>query len=635
MPDVIDLISSSPRPPPPPPSTSAAIVNQVHYEPTSNPSKRRRLSPDLQDPFVLFSDDDVLPSRPAPRQTHPGDLTSDPITFTSSAPPNPPDTITIDDDDDIDEFSDPFAVPDPADLWNLATTAAATTTTAPETIPRLRPQFSSRTENLLASLHNRSHSNSAMDDEYDAPKPRSRPTSTGSRPKTRPAGENNEDRDLLDDPPSPRPAPRKTALKRTTAADKDARAREREATKAQREHDRQVEKERKQQLKEEKAREKQRTADLAAVNKLKIDKKESLPEMIVDLATTLQETSVGNQTAEFMTRLGVEQTFFASAIPNVVRWRRKVRAQYNPGLGYWEPCVPHVQDEAHVLVLLTAQEFVNLATVTPSPSTHHPSETLPDPVDLQTHVRHLKTAYPNCSPIYLIEGLTAWLRKNQTARNRAFQAAVRRAADPPPPTSTATSSSSRKRTAKQQPEPISDDVVEDALLALQVTHACLIHHSSTPAESAAWIKTFTEHVSTVPYRRERMNGQDAAFCMETGQVKSGDNKSDTFVKMLQEVNRITASMAYGIAERYPSVMDLVRGMRREGVSTLEDVKVCFFPVTLKIEKKHCRKKKEDMKLTTQKSANKNGALTNARIGPAASKRLYKVFMGTDPTTTGV
>ncbi|PLB38037.1 uncharacterized protein BDW47DRAFT_105711 [Aspergillus candidus] len=596
MPDVINLISSSPRPlPPPPPPTFATTANQVHYESTSNPSKRRRLSPDPQDPFVLFSDEDVLPSRPAPTQTHPGDLTSDPITFTSSAPPNPPDTITID-DDDIDEFSDPFAVPDPADLWNLATAAA---TTAPEMIPRPRPQFSSRTENLLASLHNRSQSNSVIDDDYDAQKPQSRPTSTGSRLKIHPPRKDGEDRDLLDDPPSPRPAARKTAPKRTTA-DKDTRAREREATKARREHDRQVEKERKQQLKEERTREKQRTADLAAVNKLKIDKKESLPEMIVDLATTLQDTSVGNQTAEFMTRLGVEQTFFASAIPNLVRWRRKVRAQYNPRLGYWEPCVPHVQDEAHVLVLLTAQEFVDLATATPSTHTSESSQ----PVDLRTHVHNLKTAYPNCSPIYLIEGLTAWFRKNQTARNRAFQAAVRRAAAAPP----STSSSSRQRTAKQQPDPISDDVVEDALLALQVTHTCLIHHSSTPAESATWIKTFTEHVSTVPYRRERMNGQDAAFCMETGQVKSGDNKSDTFIKMLQEVNRITASMAYGIAERYPSVMNLVGGMRREGVSTLEDVK---------------------------KSANKNGALTNARIGPAASKRLYKVFMETDPTATGV
>jgi crossover junction endonuclease EME1 len=44
--------------------------------------------------------------------------------------------------------------------------------------------------------------------------------------------------------------------------------------------------------------------------------------------------------------------------------------------------------------------------------------------------------------------------------------------------------------------------------------------------------------------------------------------------MLQEVNRVTASMAYGIAARYPSVVDLVRGMRWHGPSMLEDVKVC-------------------------------------------------------------
>ena len=37
----------------------------------------------------------------------------------------------------------------------------------------------------------------------------------------------------------------------------------------------------------------------------------------------------------------------------------------------------------------------------------------------------------------------------------------------------------------------------------------------------------------------------------------------------------------------------------------------------------------------QKSANKNGALADARVGPAASKRLHKVFTGLDPTSTDV
>jgi ERCC4 domain. len=53
----------------------------------------------------------------------------------------------------------------------------------------------------------------------------------------------------------------------------------------------------------------------------------------------------------------------------------------------------------------------------------------------------------------------------------------------------------------------------------------------------------------------------------------GEDKLDTFVKMLQEVNRVTASMAYGITNQYPSVTDLVRGMRMHGPTMLEDVKV--------------------------------------------------------------
>ena len=76
-------------------------------------------------------------------------------------------------------------------------------------------------------------------------------------------------------------------------------------------------------------------------------------------------------------------------------------------------------------------------------------------------------------------------------------------------------------------------------------------------------------------------------------------KVDTFVKMLQEVNRVTAPMAYGIANRYPSALDLLDAMKRQGPTMLENVR---------------------------KSANKNGALTDSRIGPAVSKRLYKVFM---------
>lgn len=42
-----------------------------------------------------------------------------------------------------------------------------------------------------------------------------------------------------------------------------------------------------------------------------------------------------------------------------------------------------------------------------------------------------------------------------------------------------------------------------------------------------------------------------------------------------------------------------------------------------------------MSMATQKSANRNGALTDRKIGPAISRRLYKVFMEMDPASTDV
>lgn len=70
-------------------------------------------------------------------------------------------------------------------------------------------------------------------------------------------------------------------------------------------------------------------------------------------------------------------------------------------------------------------------------------------------------------------------------------------------------------------------------------------------------------------------GLETSFCMEKGQVKAGTDELDTFVKMLQEIVRVTEPMAYGIAAAYPTVMSLVRGFREKGPGMLEDLQVCY------------------------------------------------------------
>jgi crossover junction endonuclease EME1 len=364
-----------------------------------------------------------------------------------------------------------------------------------------------------------------------------------------------------------RPTKKKRATK-TSTADKATKAIEKEAAKALKEQQKALEKECKAQLKEEKAKQKQLAADIAAVNKSKTDKKLSTPEMIIDVSESFKDTSVGNQVVENMKHVGVDMNFVPTYVPNIVTWRRKVTARYNAEVGHWEPCPLTIDQEKHVLCFLTAVEFANMAAATDSPNR------------LEQHVLRLLNSYPKCKPIYLIEGLAVWMRKNTTIRNRAYTAAVRRqfenqqqtdGTDPPP----SSNPSRRSRKAKTPPPVIDDDLVEDALLKLQVQHGCLIHHTVAAAESAEWIKIFTENISTIPYRQEKMNLQNATFCMDVGQVKPGEDAFDTYVKMLQEVHRVTAPMAYGIAMEFGDVGKLLRAMKQQGPLLLQDVKVCF------------------------------------------------------------
>lgn len=54
---------------------------------------------------------------------------------------------------------------------------------------------------------------------------------------------------------------------------------------------------------------------------------------------------------------------------------------------------------------------------------------------------------------------------------------------------------------KKAPEVrVDEDLIEDALLQLQVLNNCLIHHTATSHDSAEWIANFTQHISLIPYK---------------------------------------------------------------------------------------------------------------------------------------
>ena len=261
---------------------------------------------------------------------------------------------------------------------------------------------------------------------------------------------------------------------------KEARAREKELLKEAKAKEKESEKERKRLEREEKAKEKRMEADLAEVNKSRLDKKESTREMIVDLPASMDGTRLGDKVRLRFEEIGADVALYQSSVPNVVKWRRKVKARWNEELDRWDPLDSMViEEEKHILCFMSAEEFSQRAMCAEGDE------------DIELHHTRLKSTYNDRTPIYLIENLHGLMNKRRTAQNRAFQAQVNGQDH---------NTYNQRKNAQQEGLQLDEDRIEDALLRLQVEHGCLVHHTREISDSALWIAHFTQHISAIPYR---------------------------------------------------------------------------------------------------------------------------------------
>ena len=352
----------------------------------------------------------------------------------------------------------------------------------------LAPQLSKRTTALLSNLSNsRTRKCFSKNHRADGKKSNGKALDTStSKSKDHSGADEDTARRSTSAEPTRKP--------KLTEAEKIERQQEKEKARTvvqeQRAKEKEEQKERKRKEKEKKALEKQRLVDIAEVNKVKVNKNDATPEMIVDLPVSIAEQSVDTQVREHLKNLQVETTTYQSPMPNIVRWRRKVKARWNPELDHWEPLhTVEIQDERHVMCLMSANDFVDMVCS---------SGTGDDGLDVEAHIQGVKAAFPHCTPIYLIEGLKARMRKNTTIQNRTYQAAVLRQINSQLESSLG--SQQRRARKKAADQHVDEDTVEDALLNLQVAHGCLIHQTATACETAESVVNFTQQISTVPYR---------------------------------------------------------------------------------------------------------------------------------------
>jgi len=280
--------------------------------------------------------------------------------------------------------------------------------------------------------------------------------------------------------------PGSPARKRWVKLTEDERERRAEE-KARKAAQREAEKEAKRAEKEAKALEKQKELELDTVNKLKASRKDSVKEIIVDISDSFAQSLSGQQLLRFLETQQCESTVdWNPPVPNVIKWRRKIVADWDEELGHFIPVSERIKEEKHILVVVKADDFVDMTV----------GET-----DLDEHVNKIKALLgtDGIKPIYVIEGLTALLRKSRNSRNRTFQGAVRQAMEGSMEGNSGVFKAATTRVRKG-PKVIDEDMVEDTLLSLQITHGCLVHHTISMQETSEWISQFTGDISTIPYK---------------------------------------------------------------------------------------------------------------------------------------
>lgn len=237
-----------------------------------------------------------------------------------------------------------------------------------------------------------------------------------------------------------------------------------------------AEKEKKRLEKEEKVRKKAEDAEIAKANMKRANKKISIKEMIVELPSCLAP-KLKDQLITFFEAKEAEHAESESTLP-IIKWKRKVDREYNGELDRWDAVPKRIQSEKFVMCVLLAKDFVELALGD-------------EGKDLDTYVLKLQTKYDSCKVIYLIEGYMPWIKKNRLIKERQFKDAVRshgpQEVEPP--------IASQRR---KEPEYIDEDLLEDALLNMQVVHGVLIHHTNVVSETAEQVLNFTEQISLIP-----------------------------------------------------------------------------------------------------------------------------------------
>ncbi|CAG8731618.1 6861_t:CDS:2, partial [Cetraspora pellucida] len=164
---------------------------------------------------------------------------------------------------------------------------------------------------------------------------------------------------------------------------------------------------------EEREAEKQREKQFQQVNKLKYDKLEMTREMIVDIENSLVEGTLGTLIRDHLEQKMMTINTFQHSVPGIIKFRRKVTAEWNDELSAFVPIPETIQEEIYIFYYLEIETFVQFI----------------ENDSLHTHIISLQKIFHNKKLVLLIKGFDGYCRKKKMQHNRTFANAVRTGID--------------------------------------------------------------------------------------------------------------------------------------------------------------------------------------------------------------
>ncbi|CAJ0749295.1 24170_t:CDS:2, partial [Entrophospora sp. SA101] len=340
----------------------------------------------------------------------------------------------------------------------------------------------------------------------------------------------------------------------------------------------------------EKKAEKQRVKQIQQINKKKFEKFDMTRELIADIEASLMEGTFGsliqsNLESKFITINTIQHN-----ISKIIKWRRKVSAEWDDELDAFMPVPEKIHDDVYLMVYLPISELGKIIGQN----------------SMKDYLQNLKNAFTNKKLIILIEGFEEYCRKKRLHHNRNFTNAVRAKINENQEEDQETNEIQRHK--KKQPANNNNlgpdpEKIEEELIWLQIIGKCSIVHTKDISDTVETIGLFSVDISTIPYKNRNGN---LNFLIE-GQIRTGVDAGDTWLRMLQEIQFVAPSVAKGIVNKYPTIKSLYYAYKR------------------------CKDKEEAEKLLT--SIEISGIWLGQRgryINKSISKRVYEILMGRNP-----